>query len=280
MSHANDAFCYALFLFVWYYMHKHDNSIIQYALLGFAAGLCALVRTQNAMLVIFPLLQILFSIIASVGQSQSRARAMGNGLLKAGAFSAAWWVTFLPQLFVWHTVFGAWLPGNPYAHRGGGTFDFLHPHIFGVLFSTNRGLFIWTPLILLCVLGWFFLWRKKNVLASLLIFNFIMQVYLIAAWSSWDGAVAFGQRFFTNMVPAFALGLAALTAVLNRYVSLRWLVTGCMFFIVWNGLLLVRYVLEDIPRSGPVPAGQLFYDQLTVGPRYFWRILQILVERN
>ena len=82
------------------------------------------------------------------------------------------------------------------------------------------------------------------------------------------------------MVPAFGLGLAALLAVLNRYIAWRWLVAGCVVFVVWNGLLLVRYVLEDIPRDGPVPLGELIAGQFTLAPRYRGRILQILIQRE
>ena len=103
---------------------------------------------------------------------------------------------------------------------------------------------------------------------------------MIASWSAWSGAAAFGQRFFVNMVPAFGLGLAAMLTILHRSIRWRWLVAGCSCFIIWNGLLVVRYVLGDIPHSGPVPLGVLVVGQFTVLWRHFHRIVQILLIRS
>jgi len=278
MSHANDAFAYALFLFTWHRTREQRNAA-QYGLLGLAAGLCALVRSQNAVLVVFPLLEIACRAVQT-WRRDGWGRTVTKGLLDALCFSATWWLAFLPQLLVWRTVFGTWLPGNPYAHSGGGTFDFLHPHLFGVLFSTNHSLFLWTPLMLPAALGWFPLWRKDRRLAALLVLNFALQLYVIASWSAWGGAAAFGQRFFTNMTPAFALGLAALLTTLQKRIPLRWLAAVCAFFVIWNGLLIVRYALEDIPHCGPAPLGELIVGQFTVLPRYLDRIIQILLLRS
>ena len=278
MSHANDAFVYALFLFIWHRTRGRSDAR-RYGLLGLVAGLSALVRNQNAVLVLFPLLEVAHDTIRR-GRRGSWRRAVLEGLLKGAAFSITWWLAFLPQLLAWRTVFGAWLPGNPYATSGGGTFNFLQPRILGVLLSTNRGLFVWTPLILPAAVGWLPLWRRDRRLSSLLTLNFALQLYVVASWSAWSGSAAFGQRFFANMVPAFALGFAALLTSLQRRVSFRWLVAACGVFIVWNGLLLIRYVLEDIPRIGPVPLGELIVGQFTVIPRRLGRIIQALVTRG
>nr|HID13246.1 hypothetical protein [Anaerolineae bacterium] len=59
-----------------------------------------------------------------------------------------------------------------------------------------------------------------------------------------------------------------------------WLAAACGLFIVWNGLLIVRYALEDIARSGAVPLDELIIGQFTVIPRYLGRIVQILLTRE
>jgi hypothetical protein len=278
MSHANDAFAYALFLFAWH-KTRGRRTPVQYILLGAVTGLAALVRTQNGLLVLSPVIEIAIDSARRYQKGEGK-KAILSGAVGAFAFSLAWWLAFLPQMAVWRTVFGEWWPGNPYTRTGGGAFDFSHPYILEVLFSTNHGLFVWTPLMLPAVLGWFPLWQRDRRLTALLALNLALQLYVVASWSSWDGSAAFGQRFFTNMVPAFALGLAALLNTMQSRIPLRWLVMACGFFVAWNGLLLIRYVLGDVPRFGGIPLEQLILGQFTIIPRYLGRIVQVLITRE
>jgi hypothetical protein len=278
MSHANDAFAYALFVFTWY-RTRHQQAWYGAALRGAAAGLCALVRQPNAVLVFFVLAEFAIDGIRS-WRSTGRGVEARRSILNVVIFSLFWWFAYSPQVVVWRVVFGRWIQVNPYAGGAGVGFDWLRPHILDVLFSTDRGLFMWTPLMLAAVLGWLPLWWKDRRLAALLALNFTLQLYVVASWGDWSGSAAFGQRFFTNMVPAFALGLTALLATLRRDIRLRWLAAGCAFFVVWNGLLIARYVLEDVSRSGPIPLGELIIGQFTVLPRYLDRIIRILLTRT
>ena len=278
MSHANDAFAYALFLFTWQ-KTRGQSTWRGAALRGACAGLCALVRQINALFVLFPLGELLVEGIQSWRRT-GRAREGGSRLLKMAAFSLAWWLVYLPQVLVWRVVLGRWVVVNPYAAGAGVGFDWLRPHLLEVLFSTNRGLFLWTPLMLAAALGWQLLWKKGARLTALLLVNFMLQLYLVASWECWSGSAAFGQRFFTNMVPALSLGFAALLARLGQRARPAWLATGSALFVVWNGLLIARYALGDIPHTGTVPLVDLAGGQFTVLQRHFGRIVEILLRRS
>ena len=278
MSHANDAFAYALFLFTWY-QTRNSTTWKGAAARGATAGLCALVRQVNAYLVFFVLAEYVIDGIAPWRRTRQAASVL-PAVKQIGVFAAAWWLVYLPQLVGWRIVFGNWIELNPYVAGVGQGFNWLQPHLLEVLFSTNRGLFLWSPLLLLAVLGWWPLWKRERRLTLLIVVNFAIQLYLIASWFAWSGAAAFGQRFFTNMLPAFALGLAALLTRWQTRLAFRWLVMLCLVFVIWNGLLLVRYVLEDVPRLGDVPLDQFIIGQLTVVPRYFQRLLQMVLTRS
>jgi hypothetical protein len=133
---------------------------------------------------------------------------------------------------------------------------------------------------MLSVLGWFPLWQKDRRLTILLALTFTLQLYVVASWGDWSGSAAFGQRFFTNMSPAFVLGLAALLSTLQRRIPIIWLTASCVLFMIWNGLLIVRYALGDISRGGSVPLGNLVIGQFTIVPRQLGRILEILLRRQ
>jgi len=257
MSHANDFFAYSLFLFVWYKTSRWQNSRAA-ALRGASAGLCALIRQQNAVLVFFLLGEYVIQVIRAYrgGAGLTAFRASFKNLT---VFSLTWWVIFLPQLIVWKVVSGQWFVWNPYAKTVSLGFDWLHPHFLEVLFSTDRGLFVWAPILLLCTAGLFLLRRQNANLALLLIVNVCLQVYVVSSWPCWNGAVSFGPRLFINMLPGFIIGFAALIDAIEKHKSVmrKWLVGLCTVFVAWNFMFIVRYALEDIPRSGAIPIEKL-----------------------
>jgi len=276
MSHACDAFAYALLIFVWHHT-RHRSDWPAAALRGAAAGLCALVRQLNAVFVLVLLGELLFEAIRAQRAGHLRWKPW---LARVAALCLAWWLAFLPQLIVWRVVFGQWIVLNPYRYGVGLGFDWLRPHLLEVLFSTDRGLFVWSPVLALGALGGGWLWKRDRRLTSLLTVTLALQLYVVAAWDAYSGAAAFGQRFFTNMVPAFGLGLAALLERAGQRVAWRWLVLGGLFFICWNAILLLRYAVGDVPRMGPVPLDELIGGQFSALIRYADRLLELILRRG
>jgi hypothetical protein len=94
-----------------------------------------------------------------------------------------------------------------YGHEG---FNFKHPELFNILFSYRKGLFIYTPLLLLAFFGLFFLARENRFSA---IFLFILlggSLYVISCWWQWWYGGSFGMRPFIEFYPFMALLLAIL----------------------------------------------------------------------
>ena len=254
MSHANDFFLNVLYFRLW--ARESDPTWRSRLMLGFVGGLAVCVRLQNATLLIWPALADLLRPLRS--QRPDLAHTPGRLL----AFGAGVGAGFAPQVIVWRIVFGQWFVLNPYGVTNAGHFDLLSPHFFDVLFSTNRGLFLWTPVALFAVWGLVFhLPRYRPHWALFLGANLVLQVYVIGAWSQWAGAAAFGERFLVNNVHTFALGLAALY-MSHFFRRSRLLPAGfSAFFIVWNLILLARYGLEHIARVGAVPFNDLWIGQ-------------------
>ena len=270
-SHANDLFAYSLILLCWYRTGVYRR-LGEYVLLGASAGLSAMIRTQNAIIVVF----IVGYLIASVLLKKRRLR---EGLAQVIVFSLAWWVTFFPQLYVWKQTFGEWFPGSPYASFGG-SFHFGFPWVLQVMFSDNRGLFVWHPLLLFGVLGWYFLIKKDQHLTLFFLASFILQLAIIGSWNSWHGAHAFGQRFFVNLVPAFMFGLAALLNEFKKIVSIKVITFFCLVFILWNFILIIQFALETVPREGPTNLSAFVKNQFLVIPYHITRILEAWWKRH
>lgn len=278
MSHADDAFACALLLFTWQHTRK-DRSYRSALARGATAGLCALVRQMNATWALILLAEAVTEIWTAWQRGAAKP-SLAKVILWLASFAAAWWLIYLPQVIVWRIVFGRWIVLNPYAEAMGGRFIWSRPHILDVLFSTNRGLLIWTPLLLPAAFGWLLIGRKEARLAALVTAQFVLQLYVVSSWPWWSGGTSFGPRFFTNMYAAFVLGLGALVDRAQQALRFRWAVFVCFLSVAWNLLLLVRYALEDVPRKGAVPLAKLIGGQFTVLPRYLPRILDIIIRRS
>ncbi len=252
MSHAVDFFVNAGFLRAWTCWEK-PTPWARLAL-GWIGGLAAAVRYPNATLLLWPALEDL----------RQAMRAPREGLLRLLSLGVGAWIGFLPQMIVWRVVFGAWIVGNPYGIAGAGTFDLRAPHLLEVLFSTNRGLFPWTPIAAFALAGLVGpLRRARPAWARLLLAQTGAQLYIVGSWSVWSGAAAFGPRLLTGLFAGFALGLAALYEAGRRRWGMKPALALSLGAVAWNLILLARYGLEDVPRMGPVPLSTLWLGQLT-----------------
>ena len=127
-------------------------------------------------------------------------------------FVAGLLIGIFAQLVVWQILYGTLL-NNPYltGHEG---FTFLRPHIAGVLFSPNNGLFLWTPMALAWVIG--LVLRIKEKFYVLMVVVFLCQLIIVACWSTWWQGASYRGRMFVSTLPLLAFGLGWLFESLDR----------------------------------------------------------------
>ncbi len=131
---------------------------------------------------------------------------------------------FMPQLTSWWTLYGTL--ANPYL-SGGEYFDLLRPHILGVLFSPQSGLFLWTPIVAVGVYGLVYPYVRKtqtemqvkNRHIYLIIFG--LQLYFIASWNTWWQGASISGRMFVSTLPLVAIGLGDIIARIYTHRLLR-----------------------------------------------------------
>ena len=188
---------------------------------GLALGVAMLMRWQNALFVIYPVVLSVkqyMCVVARQRQAFSATSPMASPrfvhfqfLISHFSFyilfflSAA--VAFSPQTIAWQIIFG-WPLGVP---REGLT-RYLRPEILNVLFSMRSGLFTWTPAMACGVAGLFLAGRARRWEAGALATIFLAQLYVNSAVPDWTGDWDFGARRFTECAPIFAFGWAALLA--------------------------------------------------------------------
>ncbi len=256
MSHGASFFANALLLAVWCRPGARFG-VRRMLALGACAGLVALVRTQEGLVLIVPGVALAAAVL---GGRLSLARGVAAAAALAGAFA----LVFLPQVLFWHSVYGAWFTvpqGNDFMHWGS-------PQVARVLFSPRHGLLLWHPLVLLALLGLVPLWRRDRGLALAVGGLFLAQLYVNSAVSQWWAGDAFGGRRFMGVLPWLALPLAALfrwgPGAATRPRGRALVVAALVVLVGWNGLSLVQYRLGWLPRTDEPTWRQLTVDRLAV----------------
>ena len=116
----------------------------------------------------------------------------------------------LPQLLLYKSATGLWLP-SPYGAIDAG-FNFSSPHLYDVLFGTQKGLFFWHPALLFAVAGWIVArgWASSLVWAAGIVLT--INTLLIASWFDWQFGGSYGHRGFTDSFALAAVFMAAFFA--------------------------------------------------------------------
>jgi hypothetical protein len=171
------------------------------AALGGTAAIIALVRHPN---VVFLLMVPLYGV-AGGREAGARIAELWRRRRQVAAMTAIAIAGVAPQLAIYKQATGHWLV-SAYGARG---FMFSSPHLYGVLFSVQKGLFFWSPLLTLAIVGLVVArgWARQWRVAAMVILA--VDTYLIASWFDWQYGGSFGHRGFTDALPLFAVFLAA-----------------------------------------------------------------------
>jgi hypothetical protein len=270
-SHAHSAFAVALFLWYWHET-RHSRTVAQWALLGAIAGLMLNVYYANALVLVVLLVEAIRQYrVAWFGESSAPTGANLSAvqlLVRHGVFAIVVIACFLPTLVTKAIVYGSafesgYVPLRYWAWRS--------PYFLQVLFSSNHGLFAWTPLLLLCVAGLFmFRWRYPDAGTPFLAAALAFYLF-IASYPDWAGISSYGNRFFVSLTPLFIIGLAALLdriAALVRSTRAALATSSAVLacFVLWNLAFMFQWGTHLVPARGPISWSEMVHNQFAVVP--------------
>lgn len=229
------ATAFALYL----YETRRQRTATQWFIAGVLGGLTTITHAQE-------ILFLLLVPVEAIWQFRQRtwsARLIPGYLAMAGGLL----LPILPQLAVDQLLFERWLP--PTAPNI--SFDFLHPHLLELLFSTHHGWLTWSPLVLMALVGLPAVVRRLEWLGAGLVAVGLGELFVNASLSDWWGGQAFGSRRLTDQSLLLALGLSASCAWLLKR-RLAPLAIGLVAAgIAWSGLLLAQYYYVIARDVGP-----------------------------
>lgn len=199
MPHSYNFALFSVFLYL--SMKWHESQNFKYSLLlGMTAGLIALIRPTNVLvLIVFALWNV-----SDAGSFKDRiwlfVKQYHLVLVMALAFIAVW----VPQMIYWKYI------SDSYWFYSYGTerFFFNNPHIFKGLLGFRKGWLIYTPMMALALIGIGVMFKRlKGLFYPILIFT-ILNIYVILSWWSWWYGGGFGQRAFIESYAILAIPLA------------------------------------------------------------------------
>ena len=280
-SHAHSAFAVALFL--WYWDRTRDaRTFRQWALLGLISALMIDVYYLNAIFLLLPLVESIW-LARDFWRSRNAQRhhEFLNLLAKTMLYASAVVIGLLPTLATRWIIYG-----NPFTsgYIPLSAWNWASPVFMKVLFSSDHGLFSWTPILILASLGLVFVSLRERKLGVLLSVCTIIFYILVASYPNWDGISSFGNRFFVSLTPVFVLGLTAMFAASEKLwqkSGRAWLLASAItgLLAVWNAGLIFQWGMHLIPDRGTFSWKEMAYNQFYVVPgkmsgsleRYFTR---------
>lgn len=168
---------------------------------GSVAGLLALIRPVNGIVILIPILLILFSNELIRMKKYGIEKLIKMALLAGFVFS----LMLLPQLIYWKQITGHWLY---YSYNNEGFF-FSNPQIINGLFSYRKGWLVYTPIMIFAFFGFAFIKKELAVLRNSLLTFLVLFLFIVFSWWCWWYGGSYGSRPMIDIYGIMAVGLAA-----------------------------------------------------------------------
>lgn len=221
MSHAYSFAFVALFAYhilLWLKTYRFKDLLIA----SFALGLIILIRPVNAMVVLF-----LPFLAGSANKLLDAAKQWAGSYKNIAATLFIPLAVFSIQLITYKIACGSFFV---YSY-GKETFDFLHAKVFAILFSYRKGLFVYTPVLLIAMVGIVFFVRQNLFKGISFFLAFLGVTYVLSSWWSWWYGGSFSGRPFIEYYPFLMIGFAVVINAFKHKVA-RGITVGVLVLLV------------------------------------------------
>ncbi len=123
----------------------------------------------------------------------------------------------------------------------GGSFNFLNPEITNVLFSYEKGLFIYAPILIFFIFGIWPLFKNNRYFLFWLLISIAVPTYVIASWWNWWYGMSFGHRAFIDYYPLFFISIAFGIQHIRNNFALNFLMVVALMCIGLNHIYMKQY---------------------------------------
>ncbi|HJW30388.1 MAG TPA: hypothetical protein VJ508_14250, partial [Saprospiraceae bacterium] len=173
--------------------------------IGSALGLAVLTRPTEIIWILIPLLWHMQSV-------KDRLSILWKHRLKCMVAVLICGLIMSIQAVYWKHVSGEWVVYT-YGDQG---FTWLHPKIWRGLMGVNIGWWIYTPVMLLAMFGWYGLYQKHKPVFWPAFITSMLAIYITLSWSHFESGGGLGQRNLIQIYPLMALPLGMVIAWISK----------------------------------------------------------------
>ena len=260
MSHSFSFSLFSIFIYLTIKWHQ-KNTIKNSLLLGFIFGLISLIRPTNSLII----LVFIFWGISGYKDFIKRITLFLQNYIHILLIALFTFLVWLPQIIYWKYVTGDFFFYS-YGEEG---FNWASPHIIDGLFSFRKGWFLYTPLMLLAVLGIPLLIKNKKGLFFPIILFTIINVYVILSWWCWWYGGGFGLRAFIESYSLLAFPLAIF--IQRGFFQSK-------IYKTFSFLLIAFFIFLNIFQTLQYDKGYIHYDSMT--QKAYWKNFLYLGDNN
>lgn len=223
---------------IWLSILWHNEQKLKYMIwLGIFCGITILSRPSEIVCLLIPLLWNIKDIPSLKEKVKLLLRHKGQLTL----FSAIIILFGLCQCIYWKIHTGKFLFYSYGANPGEG-FEFFRPYILEVLFSFRKGWFIYTPVMLFAVTGFYFIYKYNRAIFFAVMAFFLINTYIVSSWSCWWYAQTYSQRSLIPSYPLMAIGLGYF--LLWAMQQAKAIKTACFALIIGFVLLNLFQIIQ------------------------------------
>jgi len=263
--HTHSVFVNSLFL--WYWLRtRGTRTPRQWLLLGLLSGLIVEVHYPNVVFLIAPAYEVVASYVEAWRERFQDTHALLASLKQHSLWAAGFLVALLPTFITRQIVFG-----NPFSVGAYSLWNWKTPAFGPVLFSSDHGVLVFAPILVLALAGLVYLCTQEPALGAICVSITVAFYCVIAFYPWWGGVYGPGNRYFLSLTPLFILGLAYLFGAAERLwrnqraATLR-LVPLTLVFVVWNLGLIYQWKTHLMPWYTKVYWEEILYNQFRVVP--------------
>ena len=250
--HASLFAFFAMTLYLTIRWHEKPTFKISF-FLGLVMGITILARGSSIVLFLIPVLWNVYNKETFVDKWKIFLKNWKQVLVAGIGFM----IFPLIQMIFWKFITGSFI-FNTYKVTPG--FDWLDPHISDVLYSYKKGWLVYTPMVILPLIGLYFTFKQnKQIYLSLLLFV-VFNFYFISSWGTWWGGGSMGHRYFVESYALLALPFGYL---------LQW-TSKKRFKQILLFLIAFLFVFHNLFQTWQF--NNWIFDGYTMTKEYYWKV--------